>query len=1157
LGDDLTVGVLSPLLAGSFFGRVVQGLVRHVAQLGGRVVAVQTLDATLGDDYTGLPPFSTPVGWEQVAGFVTIINAVGKSYLQDIRALGKPVVMVSHHVPGFECPEVLPDNRIGIMEAVRHLVEHGHNRIAFAGNISQADISERYDAYLETLKESGLRPEDELLFVAPDNLDAGGAAVAGAILDAGVPCSAVVAATDYNARGILRTLQAAGVSVPKEIAVTGFDDHPFASQLSPALASVRQNFDLLGERAGRLIMDMVQGKPTQPGEYRVKTSFIARDSCGCVGTPLPLRPESSPAMSPADRLRDNMTALLADPQVTRSQEIALEKATADICGIFDQAIEGSTVPRERVIEVADAIYKAFPRAETIKVTVGCAQQYRRELLRQWGFSDGRMEALDMCLRELDFALTAAELRAASDANNSLQASLRNEYYISMDLARARESDPKSLAWLARTQAHAACLGLWAGDSDAGWPEHVLEVTSVYGRAARERVLPGTTMRSVSFPPVEALTADGVEPEDAVFVLPVRTDARFWGMLAAVGPPAVVAATGRDIYFQWAAMLGMALDHEALVESLRRQREDLVRAYQRERDLVEEIRVSEERYALAAGAANDGLWDWDVAAATIYYSSRWKAMLGYTADEIGETPAEWFSRVHPEDRVTLEELVAARLRGEQASMECEHRIRASDGSYRWVLCRALAVPGMGRRATRLVGSLTDITERKELEGRLRQAALYDSLTGLPNRSLFMDRMARALGRARRIPGYQFSVLFLDLDDFKVVNDSLGHIAGDLLLVKVAERITSYLRENDTAVRFGGDEFAILLDNIAEPEHLSTIVQRLQEQLTVPYEIEGHEVVVSATIGIAASTTGYDNAEDMIRDADTAMYRAKGKERGSHVTFDNSMHVGVMSRLRTEQELRQAIENNQLELHYQPIVHLISRRVSGVEALVRWAHPERGWVAPMDFLPLAEETGLIVPLGRWVLEEACRQARAWHDGGYVSDEFIVSVNISNREFWHGGILPTVDAAMRAAGVKPGWLTVELTEGVIMRNSEVAEATLGELRGRGVEVYLDDFGTGYSSLDFLHRFPVDGLKVDRSFVARLGTDRRSKELVRTVIMMGRNLGVDVIAEGIEEADQEQTLHELGCHHGQGFLFARPAPAGVLESSLSRTSEALPART
>ena len=222
MGDDLTVGVLSPLLAGSFFGQVVQGLARHVATLGGRVLAVQTLDATLGDDYTGLPPFSTPVGWEQVAGFVTIINAVGKSYLQDIRALGKPVVMVSHHVPGFVCPEVLPDNRIGIVEAVRHLVEHGHNRIAFAGNISQADISERYDAYLATLKESGLSPEDELLFVAPDNLDAGGAAVAEAVLAAGLPCTAVVAATDYNARGILRTLQGAGVNVPKEFAVTGF-----------------------------------------------------------------------------------------------------------------------------------------------------------------------------------------------------------------------------------------------------------------------------------------------------------------------------------------------------------------------------------------------------------------------------------------------------------------------------------------------------------------------------------------------------------------------------------------------------------------------------------------------------------------------------------------------------------------------------------------------------------------------------------------------------------------------------------------------------------------------------------------------------------------------------------------------------------------------
>jgi diguanylate cyclase (GGDEF)-like protein/PAS domain S-box-containing protein len=1154
LADDLTIGVLSPLLAGAFFGKVLNGLAHELATLGGRVLGIQTLDATLGDGYPGIPPFNTRVAWEQVDGFVTIINAVSKSYLQGIRALGKPVVAVSHKLPGFDCPTVLPDNRIGIVETVNHLIGHGHTRIAFAGNVNSADIAERYEAYAVTLRHHDLEPGPDLLFVAPSNMEDGGDAAARDMLQAGIPATAVVAATDFNAHGIMRTLQAAGVHLPRDVALTGFDDHDFASQLTPSLASVRHNLDRLGERAGRLIVDMVRGRLVPPGEYRVKTSFIGRESCGCPGTPLPSRPGPASGRSSADVLRSNMAALLADPQVSPEQEEVLDGATEELRAALDEAVAGHAVPRQRIRATAEAIYHAFPRPETLSVTTECVQQYRRALLLEAGFSEERLEALDGCVRELSFALTQAELRTRSADNIALQASLRNEYFISMDLASAEDGEPKSLAWLKRTQAKAACLGLWAGDGETDRSPPALRLESVYGPGMAGRATVGSLVPAAAFPPVTALIARA-SPADIVYVLPVRTRARYWGFLAAVGPAAVVATTGRDIYYQWAAMLGSSLDRAALVESLHRQREDLARAYQRERDLVEEIRASEERYALAAGAANDGLWDWDVAAGTVFYSSRWKAMLGYSDNEVGSTPAEWFSRVHPDDRVTLEELVAARLRGEAVTLECEHRVRAKDGSYHWALCRAVAVPGLGRRATRIVGSLTDVTERKELEDRLRQAALYDPLTGLPNRSLFLDRMAQAIGRAKRLPGYEFSVLFLDLDDFKVVNDSLGHVAGDLLLVKVAERVTGYLRENDTAVRFGGDEFAVLLDNIADVGTVRDIVQRLQERLSAPYDIEGHDVVVRATVGIATSTIGYESPEDMIRDADTAMYRAKGTERGSHVYFDTSMHDGAVSRLRTEQELRQAIDNRGLELHFQPIVRLGTREVVAAEALVRWPHPERGCVPPSGFLSLAEETGLIVPLGRWVLEEACLHARAWRESAYVSDGFRVSVNLSNREFWHGDLLPTVEGALGAAGADPSLLAIELTEGVIMHNSELARGMLKQLRDLGIQLYLDDFGTGYSSLDALHRFRIDALKIDQSFVARMVPDRRSRELVRTIVMMGRNLGINVIAEGIEEPEQEREVRGLGCHYGQGYLFMKPAPAAVLAELLRGAKESLPA--
>ena len=820
MGDGLYIGALSPLLAGPFFGRVLQGLAHHLATLGGRVIAVQTLDATLGDDYLGQPPFDTPVAWDQVAGFVSIINAVDRPYLEHIRALGKPIVMVSHEVPGLECPVVLPDNVGGIREVVNHLVEHGHTKIAFAGNISQVDIYERYEAYVSTLKERGLSADEGLLFVASNNLDEGGEEIGRAILAKGAPCSAVVAGTDFNARGLMRSLQAAGLRLPADMAVVGFNDHDFAAQLDPPLATVRQRVNLLGEHAGRLIVDMVRGTDVPPGKYRVKTSFIARDSCGCPGTALPFKGGSPSLGTPAERLRDNMAAVLADPEVSPAQEAAVSEATAAICSIFEEASDTQVVPRQRLKDMALALHLAFPRSETVSAAVQCAQQYRREMLVERGVTPERLEALDQCLRDFVLVLTGAELRASRETNESLQASLRNEYYISMDLARAQQSDPKSLAWLARTQARTACLGLWGnadhtGDAEAS--ERVLEVASLYGPGVARRMLPGTRIRCAAFPPVEALTLEGVEPEHIVCVVPVRTSARDWGILAAVGPAAPVAQSGRDVYFQWAAMVGMVLDHEALIN---------------------EIRLSEERYALAASAANDGLWDWDVAKREVFFSRRWKATLGYDDDEIGVTPGEWLARVAAEDLTAVQDLVAACLRGDVGSMECEHRMVAKDGTTRWVLCRAVAVPGPGQPAARLVGSLTDITARKALEEQLRQFAMYDPLTGLPNRRLFMDRLARAVARAKRIPGYEFSVLFLDLDDFKVVNDSLGHVAGDSLLISVARRIASYLRENDTAVRFGGDEFAVLLDNLAGEERLEAVVQRLQEHLAAPYEVEDH-------------------------------------------------------------------------------------------------------------------------------------------------------------------------------------------------------------------------------------------------------------------------------------------------------------------------------
>jgi diguanylate cyclase (GGDEF)-like protein len=398
-----------------------------------------------------------------------------------------------------------------------------------------------------------------------------------------------------------------------------------------------------------------------------------------------------------------------------------------------------------------------------------------------------------------------------------------------------------------------------------------------------------------------------------------------------------------------------------------------------------------------------------------------------------------------------------------------------------------------------------------------------------------------------------VVWLDLDGFKVVNDGLGHLVGDELLKRVAVRVSAHLREEDTAARFGGDEFAVLLQHLNDFSDVEQIVMRLRDDLGRPYDLNGQEVVVSASIGIATSANDYVLAEDVLRDADIAMYQAKATGRAGFATFDASMHAVAMSRLQTETDLRQAIDQGQLELHYQPIVELAHGHLKAIEVLVRWASPIRGLVAPSEFLPIAEESGLILTLGRWVQQETCRQLLEWKRAGIVPEELRASINLSNREFWNPGLLDQVDNVLSSTGAPAHWLSFEITEGVIMHNLERALEVLDGLHARGVQIQIDDFGTGYSSLEALHRLPIDGLKIDRTFVANL-QDGKSTEVVRTIIQLGRNLGVDVIAEGIETPMQQHVLAQLGCPLGQGYWFSRSVPALRLGELLILTNALLP---
>lgn len=570
-----------------------------------------------------------------------------------------------------------------------------------------------------------------------------------------------------------------------------------------------------------------------------------------------------------------------------------------------------------------------------------------------------------------------------------------------------------------------------------------------------------------------------------------------------------------------------------------------------RDLAERrkaevaLRESEERYALAVEGANDGLWDWDVGGGLLYLSPRWKAMLGYSDDQVGTTPGEWFRRIHPDDLEHMRSAISAHLEGMTPHFEDEHRIRRSDGSFVWVLSRGLAVRDNNGWAVRMAGSMSDISQRKMAEERLLHAAFHDGLTGLPNRALFMDRLSHVVARSKRTPSDSFAILFLDLDRFKVVNDSLGHSIGDQLLVAIARRLERCLRPADTVARLGGDEFTILLEDVGDIRGATRVADRIHVELIRPFKLPGQEVFTSCSIGIALSDSSGD-PETLLRNADLAMYQAKANGKARHEIFDRDMHAQAMDLMRLETTLRHALERGEFRVHYQPIMRLEDNFLHGFEALVRWEHPERGLLGPAAFLEVAEETGLIVAIGRWVLNMACIQMANWQQA-FGRPDLAISVNLAGRQLAHPGLIREVKKAVEQSGLTPGTLVLEITENAVMEHAEESRQLLGKLKELGVKLHMDDFGTGLASLAYLRRFPLDTLKIDRSFVSGLDKDIEDMEIVRTILSLASNLEMGVVAEGIETEEQLAALQGLSCGLGQGYLFSKPLSsdeAGLLIS-------------
>jgi len=566
-----------------------------------------------------------------------------------------------------------------------------------------------------------------------------------------------------------------------------------------------------------------------------------------------------------------------------------------------------------------------------------------------------------------------------------------------------------------------------------------------------------------------------------------------------------------------------------------------------RQTYAELQQSRQRYALAAQGSQTGLWDLDVLRKQIFLSSRWKELLGFEDDELDSTIPVWIDRMHQDDRDAFIELISKSESHNDVRFECELRMRHRDDSYRWMLCSGIVQKDADGNVHRLAGSLADVTEGK----------VRDVLTGLPNRLLFEEQVTKIISLDPQKHGLS-AVLFLDLDDFKRINDNYGHDAGDLLLCSVARRLESCLRGSDfvarqkptwSVARHGGDEFTILLHQLHSRADAEHVAERIIIALAEPFQIGTRDAVIGVSIGIAFGGTEGKTSADAIREADTAMYFAKTSGRGQFRVFNPEMQAGATEKLTLEDDLRQAIRTHEFYLVYQPVVRISSGRIEGFEALCRWKHPRGENIGPDVFVPLIESLGLTSHLGRTIFEEACEQVLKWNDLAFGGPLISVTVNCSSDEFSQPGFKHDLLLTMSRVGIDPHSLRLEVNEAALLGNPEQTRTVMNELRDLGIRIGIDDFGTGTSSLPFLHRIPLDQLKIDRSFVHKMLNCRETRDVVRTIINLAQNLDLNIVAEGVESAEQRDLLYSMGCSHAQGYFYSPPVSAPDVAEVLDRS--------
>ncbi|RHA44517.1 PAS domain S-box protein [Cellulomonas rhizosphaerae] len=878
-----TIGVLSPVVGGFYFGALIAGVARAARSAGHRVVAVQTYPAGLDRErYPDGSILDAPVALGAVDGLVVVGKALRSDRLATVQHWGRPVVLVSELPQGPDDVVVVPDNGGGVRAAVEHLLGHGHTAIGFIGSQLQLDMRERFAAYRETLAEHGIEVRDSWVYDASDNHEQGGADAAARLLAAGVPTTAVVAATDRNAIGFQHALRAAGLILPRDQAVFGFDHADSGARVTPRLSTVDAHYDRVGAKAVSLLLSRMRGEDVPGGEYRAPSTLVVRESCGCTEAA-----QSAPATSAAPSARSGYQALRALAETAfvgptgaggarRTGTAPRETWWRAVVEPLETAGERGTVPGSPTLtRLADLTAAMQPHPEALEQLVTCLRAVETDVVEALPHPEHEL-AVRRAVTEVLLAVTQGCTRAMLARSGQLERTIVDQYEVDMDLLRGDGASPRALGWLPRGVRGHACLGLWLG-ADRGPGDREMEVVGVHDTSGTLSRLVGMRTVASEFPPTAMTRAGTVGSNELTFVVPVTFGGSDWGLLAIDGTVETRATSARDRFNHWAALLAVALDQERLLANLREQRRALEQAAARERSLADTVRASEERYALASMAAHDGTWDWDVSAGTVYYSPRWKQTLGYDEDVVGDSPAEWLERVHPADRDELSAAIAAQLAGTGTPLELEHRVRASSGDYRWMLCRAVTVLDDAGCPARLVGALVDITERKQAELALQRDALRDPETGLPNRLLFLDRLGAALLRTRRSERYDCALAVVRVLHAPTI-PTQGRAEADGeppvdLHRELVRRLRSTVREGDTSARIADDGFAVLIDDVGAggvPARLAELLAQLQAEL-------GTRVA----FGVLGSIRGFRDVDDVLREADITLLRG-GPGRGRSET-----------------------------------------------------------------------------------------------------------------------------------------------------------------------------------------------------------------------------------------------------------------------------------